>query len=59
MKYKKFIKKKNYTIDNIKKFAEEQNVIPSIVIGRMEKEMDDYSFMSTYRTKYKWIEIEK
>lgn len=52
--YKKFIKEGNYTITNIRKFSTNQGVIPSIVIGRMEKEFNDYSFMSSYRVRYKW-----
>lgn len=58
IKYKEFMKKGTYTINDIKDFAEEQNVIPSIVIGRMEKELNDYKFMAKYRVRYKWIETE-
>ncbi|MBR1377018.1 MAG: helix-turn-helix domain-containing protein [Bacilli bacterium] len=55
--YKKFIKNRKYSISSIRDFAKKQDVIPSIVIGRMEKEFDDYTFMAKYRTRYKWIEI--
>lgn len=53
--YANFKKNGNYNYAAIKDFADSQNVIPSIVIGRLQNEMDDYSFMSQYRSKYKWI----
>ena len=35
-------------------FADSQNVKPGIVIGRIQKDIDDYSFMAQYRERYKW-----
>ena len=36
-------------------FAKTQNVLPSIVIGRIQNDIKDYTFMSSYKDKYKWI----
>ncbi len=54
--YEKFIKNNNINISEIKKFADSQNVIPSIVIGRIQNDIKDYSFMSKYRERYKWCD---
>lgn len=53
--YKEFINSGNYkSISKIKSFADSLNIIPSIVIGRLNKELNDYSFMSKYKVRYKW-----
>lgn len=39
---------------NIKKFAKSQNVLPGIVIGRLQRDLNDYSFMTNYKEQYKW-----
>jgi HTH-type transcriptional regulator/antitoxin HigA len=52
--YDNFIKNNNINYSNIKRFAEDQNVIPSVVIGRIQNDMNDYTFMSRYKTQYKW-----
>ena len=52
--YDNFIKSCNLTINEIKKFANFQNVKPGIVIGRIQNDINDYSFMAKYREKYKW-----
>ena len=52
--YEDFIKKGNMSLTEIKKFAETQNVKPGVIIGRIQKDMNNYSFMTRYREKYKW-----
>lgn len=54
--YKEFTSKNNYSYESIKAFAKKENVIPSIVIGRIQREIDDYTFMAKYKTRYKWAE---
>lgn len=53
--YEKFKKEYSYDMESIKSFAKTQNVIPSIVIGRLQKDMDNYTFMARYRSQYKWV----
>lgn len=52
--YDNFIKNSNMSLDEIKRFAYSQNVKPGIVIGRIQNDINDYSFMTKYREKYKW-----
>lgn len=52
--YDTFIKNNNLSLTEIKKFADSQNVKPGIVIGRIQNDTKDYSFMAQYREKYKW-----
>ena len=52
--YDEFIKKSVINITEINKFAKSQNVKPGIVIGRIQNDTKDYSFMSQYKEKYKW-----
>ena len=54
--YERFIKNNNMNYKEIEKFAKSQKVIPSIVIGRIQNDMKDYTFMSKYRERYKWCE---
>ena len=53
--YNKFISNNKYNISTIKEFAKTQNVKPGIVIGRIQRETNDYTFMSKYRERYKWV----
>ena len=52
--YEDFIKSGNMNITEIKRFANSQNVKPGIVIGRIQNDINDYSFMAKYRERYKW-----
>ena len=52
--YEDFIKSGNMNITEIKRFADSQNVKPGIVIGRIQNDINDYSFMAKYRERYKW-----
>ena len=52
--YDLFIENSELNITNIRNFALSQNVLPGIVIGRIENDRNDYSFMTQYREKYKW-----
>ena len=54
--YENFISINKLNYQNIKKFAKKQNVIPGIVIGRIQNDKQDFSFMTKYRKRYKWVE---
>ena len=53
--YKKFIEKGKYNISTIREFAKKEGVKPGIVIGRIQRETNDYTFMAQYKEKYKWV----
>lgn len=55
MAYREFIKTGKFDLLTINKFAKSQNIKPGIVIGRIQKEFNDYTFLSSYREKYKWV----
>ena len=42
------------SLAEIKRFANSQNVKPGIVIGRIQNDTNNYSFMAKYRERYKW-----
>lgn len=42
-------------LDTMKKIADKEDVKPGIVIGRIQRDINDYSFMAKYREKYKII----
>ena len=53
--YEMFIQKKDFSIEAICRYAESQNVMPYIVIGRLQKEKYlDYKMYSKYKLRYKW-----
>lgn len=52
--YDKFIEKNVLNINSIKKFARAQGVLPGIVIGRIQNDTKDYSFLAKYKEKYVW-----
>lgn len=52
--YINFKKNNNLNYKEIKKFAASQNVIPSIVIGRIQNDTQDFSFLASYKEQYKW-----
>lgn len=55
--YQVFVERKNFEIETIKRFAASQNVMPYIVIGRLQKEKKlDYHLLSNYKLRYKWAE---
>lgn len=47
-----FIMNKDYTYKSVLKFADDHNVKDFIVIGRLEKVLNDYSILNKYRIKY-------
>lgn len=52
--YSAFVKNSDFSIMNIIRFAKEQDVIPCIVIGRLQKEKCiPYNYFSAYKTYYK------
>lgn len=53
--YKKFIQKGDFSIEAICKYAKSQNVMPYIVIGRLQKEEYlNYATYYNYKLRYKW-----
>ncbi len=52
--YNKFVKNAKYDISSIKEFAKKECVKPGIVIGRIQRENNDYTFMAQYKERYKW-----
>lgn len=53
--YKVFVQKGDFSIEAIQCYAESQNVMPYIVIGRLQKERYlDYRVYSNYKLRYKW-----
>ena len=53
--YQVFIDKFDYSIEAIERFAISQNVMPYIVIGRLQKEEKlQYTQYSNYKLRYKW-----
>ena len=55
--YLKFIRVEDYSIGSIKRFAKTQNIMPYMVIGRLQKEgRIPYSWFSDYKLRYKWAE---
>lgn len=53
--YQAFIATGKLNINTINNFAKTQNVLPSIVIGRIQNDIKDYTFLASYRDKYKWV----
>lgn len=53
--YDRFVRVGDFSIGAIRKFATTQNVMPYIVIGRLQKEkLIPYSWFSKYKLRYKW-----
>lgn len=53
--YQEFIKNGKFDIGSISEFAKMQSVKPGIVIGRIQNDIKDYTFMASYRERYKWV----
>lgn len=52
--YEAFISKKELTEENIIEFAKEQEIKPFIIVGRIQKERNDYTFFYNLKIRYKW-----
>lgn len=52
--YNQFIEKSNLTEKDIIEFAKTQEVQPFIVVGRIQKEKNDFKFCYSLKTRYKW-----
>lgn len=52
--YNQFIEKGDLTEEEIIKFARVQQVQPFIVVGRIQKERNDFKFCYRLKTRYKW-----
>lgn len=54
--YSAFVRKSDFSISSILNFAKRQDVIPCIVIGRLQKEKRiPYSYYSAYKVHYKLV----
>jgi len=57
VQYQLFVAGKDFTIESIERFAASQNVMPYIVIGRLQKEgYLRYDQYSRYKLRFKWAE---
>ena len=55
--YVRFVRSKDFSIVSIKRFAKAQNIMPYMVIGRLQKEgRVPYSWFNDYKLRYKWAE---
>ncbi len=55
--YRRFLETGDFGIESILSFANMQNVLPCVVIGRLQKEKRlDYNLFSNYKIRYKWAE---
>ena len=55
--YIRFVRFEDYSIGSIRRFAKTQNIMPYMVIGRLQKEKKiPYSWFSDYKLRYKWAE---
>lgn len=52
--YNAFMSNSNLTEEEIIKFAKEQGVKPFIVVGRIQKEKNDYKIFYNLKIRYKW-----
>lgn len=52
--YNLFMKRNNLTEEEIVKFAKEQGVQPFILVGRIQKEKNDFRFCYRLKKRYKW-----
>ena len=52
--FNNFIKRQNLTELDIIKFANQQNVQPFIVVGRIQKEKNNFRIFTRLKKKYKW-----
>ncbi len=52
--YNQFIEKSDLTEKEIIEFAKTQEVQPFIVVGRIQKERNDFKFCYRLKTRYKW-----
>lgn len=49
-----FLESKDYSKSTIEKIAKKNNVEPFIVVGRLQKELNDYKLLSDMRLRYVW-----
>ena len=52
--FNKFINQQNLTETSIINFAKEQGVQPFIVVGRIQKQKNNFRIFSNLRKRYKW-----
>ncbi len=54
--YKEFIDKKDFSDVAIKKLSQQVGVLPTIVIGRLMYESNQWDFKNYLREKYEWVD---
>lgn len=54
--FEELISNKDFSSNNILTVARKNNVQPFIVVGRLEKELNNYKLLSDMRLQYKWKE---
>ena len=52
--YNAFVNQDKITEEKIIEFASEQGVMPFIVVGRIQKEKNDYKLFHNLKVRYKW-----
>ena len=52
--YNAFVNQDKITEERIVEFAREQGVMPFIVVGRIQKEKNDYKLFHNLKVRYKW-----
>ena len=52
--FNNFINRQNLTETDVINFANQQNVQPFIVAGRIQKEKNNFRIFSNLKVKYKW-----
>lgn len=53
--YIEFMGKGILTQSAVIDFAKKQNIKPGIIVGRIQNDIKDYTFMSKFRERYKWV----
>ena len=53
--YEEFVRRFDFSLSAIKSFAESQQIMPYIVIGRLQREkLLEYNWYSSEKVRYKW-----
>lgn len=53
--YESFKSRGKYDASSIREFALSEGVLPGIVVGRIQNDINDYSFMTNLKERYKWV----
>lgn len=52
--YNKFLSKEKISQQDVLDFAKEQNVKPFVLVGKLQRDKNDYSLFSKLKERYKW-----